>query len=522
MLSILLALAPLCGFAAEFDIDYTNPAVEADNYKFINNVDKNSLQADITKIVNSMNPYDENAVDKASDYKQYEDAINKFMQGNTTVSYKELLSSLGDIPKEDFLYISLAHKFTELGFFTLATNAINMIKDEEIWNQQINLLKSKHFPSYTLSYDDEIYLAGLYSDIFFHNLAFEVVKELGKNDKLLKNSDYANYLLSLAYFETKEYKPALNYVNKALAINPNNVNYMKNKAQILCELKDYKQAIKIIDNLTNDSNPIVLGKKDLFALKEYILAKATKEDWESKYHLGNYFYIKGDSARAIKSLNQCVSAKKKYYPALTLLGKIYTESGNYTKALEYYERSYKINKNYPQTLLGIGDLKFKEGNVQDALGYFLLAMKKEKNYVPAILYSAMCYKILNQPDVAKKLCQDALAINPNLPDTYYVLSKVDTANAAMYLKKTTSYNPMYIDAWLDLAFISIKGNNLNEARTYLLPVKYIDSNNYKAYYYQGLIEKIGSNYDTAAYYFKKSLSINPNFLPAQDEVQSEI
>ncbi len=525
MLSTIFLSIPLCGFCTEYDVDYTNPAVEAAKYKFINNVENNTLQSDIVKIVNSINPYSETHMDnetKSSDYKRYEDAINKFMQGNTVVAYKELYTALNKIQKQDFLYISVAYKFTNIGFYTLATNAINLVEDNEIWGKQINLLKNNYFPSYTLSYDDEIYLAGLYSDIYFHNLAFEVIKDLSKNEKLTKNSDYANYLLSLAYYETKEYKQALSAVNKAIAINPHNINYQKNKAQILCELKDYKQATKIIDTLTDEANNIVIDRKDLLALKEYILAKSCTDEYLAKYHLGKYFYVKGDNTRALKSLNQSLGPKKKYYQAYALMGKIYTDNGNLGKAKESYEKAYKLNKNDPQTLLGLGDLKFKEGNVQEALNYFLLATKKDKNYIPALLYGAMCYKILNQPDVAKKLCEDALSLNSYMPDTYYVFSKIDTKESTMYLKKVTSYNPLYVDAWLDLAYNSIKDRNLELARTYLLPVKYIDSGNYKAYYYQGLIEKFDNRDEVAMYYFKKALSINPNYEPALNEVKSEI
>ncbi len=460
------------------------------------------------------------AVTIKPNYERYEDAVNKFIQGNTVVAYKDLYAVLKTSPTEDFLYLSLAHKFNEMGFFSLSNDALNQIDDDEIWQRQTKLLRSVYAPKQTLSYDEEIYLAGLYSDIFFHNLAFEVVKELSKNDKLLKYSDYACYMLSLAYFETKEYKQALGAINKALAIYPENVNYLKTKAQILCELKDYKQATKIIDNLI--ANPNVIDNKDFLAIKAYTLAKSAKKDYLAKYHLAEYFYIKSDYTRATKTLNQCLNLRKKYYPALTLLGDINVKNGNIEKAQEYYEKSYKINKRYPQTLFGLGDINYRKGNVTKALEFFLAAQKYNKNYLESILYSAMAYNALNQQDKALEFCRTALSVNSNYPEAYYVLSKIEKDREIAYLKRATSLNLLYIDAWLDLANLAIKNNDLKLAKTYLLPVQYIDTNNYKVYYYQGLIYKKESNFEAAMINFKKSLNINPNYEPSLLEVNSEI
>ena len=525
LLSTLILLSFVSTVGANSAIDYTNPAQEASNYQFLNNTNSNILQTDIMQIVNSINP---TAVAvkpiKAtqSGYKEYEEAINKFIQGNTSVAYKELLNVLNTLEKEDFLYISIAYRYINIGFFSLASNAINMLQDDEIWDKQVNILKTKYFPSRTLSNDEEIYLGGLYSDIYFHNLAFEVIKELHTNEKLLKNSDYANYILSLAYFETKEYKKALSAIEHALSLNPENINYKKNKAQILCELKHYKEANKIMAEITGNPDNLTILKQEMLALQEYILAKTAKKEYLSKYHLGNYFHLKNENERAIKSLSQALVLKKKHYPSMIALAKIYVEDGNSQKAEEFFQKAYKLDKTNPETLFGLGDLEFKKGNVQEALNYFLISVKKNKKHVPSILYSAMCYKILNHKEMAQKISQEALALNPSNPDTHYLLSRIDEQNKTKHLKQTTSLNPLYVNAWLDLAYESIKKHNYAQAKTYLLPVKYIDSNNYKVYYYQGLIEKFERNDEQALAYFKKALSINPNFEPAQNEVENGI
>lgn len=510
------------------NVQFANAYETQHPYNIIKNIDS-SFKSDLMKIITTINsPFLYNTesniteIDSNKIYQNFTDATNKFIQGNTAVSYKAFYQVLNSLENKDFLYINFAHKMTSLGFFSLATNSLNFISDDEIWNIQINLIKENYIPKFTLSYDEEIYLAELYSDIYFHNLAFEVIKDLSKKEDLLKKSDYANYILSLAFFEMKDYKHSLHAINKALDINPQNLNYIKNKAQILCEMKDYKQAVKLLEDLDFSTNKRFLNENDLIALKYYILAKQNKKDYVSKYYLANYFLLKKDYNRAIKTLNQVLLTQKKYYPAMTLLAKTYYKTDNISKAKEYYNKSFKLNKKYPDTLIGLGMLELKELNNANALTYFSKVLKKDKNNELAKLYLAYTKNKLHQKEEAEKICKEILSNNPYSYEAYYVLSLVDANNTVYYLKKTTSINPLFVDAWLDLAFISIKENNLKLANNYLLPVKYIDADNEKVSYYQGLIDKQQKEMENNLIEFQKSSSINPNFEPSLREVNNDI
>ena len=74
-----------------------------------------------------------------------------------------------------------------------------------------------------------------------------------------------------------------------------------------------------------------------------------------------------------------------------------------------------------------------------------------------------------------------------------------------------------IEALLELGRIAIEKKQFDEAKKYLKISKYIDENHYKYYYYQGVLAKNqGKN---GKEYFEKSLSINPNYTPAQEELK---
>ena len=54
-----------------------------------------------------------------------------------------------------------------------------------------------------------------------------------------------------------------------------------------------------------------------------------------------------------------------------------------------------------------------------------------------------------------------------------------------YLKKAISINPDFKDAWIDLARVSLKKDNIDKAISYLRIAKYIDNSDYRYYYYLG-------------------------------------
>ncbi|UKI42702.1 MAG: hypothetical protein L6V95_07525 [Candidatus Melainabacteria bacterium] len=103
-------------------------------------------------------------------------------------AYREFNKLIHAYDNNDFLYFNLAYEFSQMGLFSLAQNCIVQIDDRQIWVNQIENLKNCYFPCVTMSLDEEIYLAELYSDINYNNYSEESLDELSKNQKLLKNS----------------------------------------------------------------------------------------------------------------------------------------------------------------------------------------------------------------------------------------------------------------------------------------------------------------------------------------------
>ena len=101
---------------------------------------------------------------------------------------------------------------------------------------------------------------------------------------------------------------------------------------------------------------------------------------------------------------------------------------------------------------------------------------------------------------------------------FYKIALKDKSKELAYLKKAIAINANFKDAWLDLGRLEIERGNFFEARKYLGVANYIDENDFRYYYYQGLIAKNQGLKQDAEKYFKKSLLLKPDYTPAKEEL----
>ena len=518
---IISAFTGTAVFAQPQNRDIVKTPVSTFNKENLKLIKNNELTNDFLKIItfSQLTPVSNAKIDYS---KKYSEANEKFAQGNITSAYKDYKYVLSATTSEDFVNLGLAYKFANMGLFSLAQEAINNIQDREIYNNQIQLIKSKLFPQVVLSYDDEIQLAQAYTEIYYNNLAFEVARDMNKLPDKYKRSDYAHYILSQAYYNIKEYNKAINEINRALSINPDNANYIKYKAQIFCETNKLSDAVKLLDSLLENNINILDYKNDIEGLRYYTLAKATKDREKSKYYLANYFIKAGDNQRAIKELNQNIANNKKAYNSMTLLAEIYFKQNKLSDSMDLLEKAYKVKKTNPQTLMDIAGMYMFKKDYRNALDFYVKAAKKDKDNTLALINASYCYKMVGITDKSVEYANKALAKNNITAEVYYMASKINDIKNIQYLKKAVSTDPMYTDAWLDLADIALKNNRVDLAKTYIKPVKYVNKANDQYYYYTGLINKKQGNKDAATIDFKKALELNPLFVEATQELNSEL
>ena len=441
-------------------------------------------------------------------------AHERFSQSNIISAYNEY-EKLTRNADNDFSRIMLAYELSEKGFFTLAQDNFNNITDKDMWNTTIDFMKKMYFPKNMPTKEDELKLAEYYTDIYYNNLSFEAAKSLSKDNELLKKTDYAYFILSKAYFESKETYKAQNSINKAIALNKTNLNYKKYRAQILSEDKKYDESLKVINEIISQSSPSVISLEQNITLRYYIYAQAKKDSAQSKYYLANYLFRINDTQRAIKEANISIFMKKKNADAYNLLGNIYYYDNNMHKALENYNRAAKIKKDTPQTLLGLANIEFYRDDYDKALELYLNVLKKQKNNEDALLNVSVCYAMKKDFKAARLWLEKLLAQYPYNYKGYYLFALIDFSNSEKLLKKAIAINPLYLDAWSNLAKTEIEKGNIALAKTYLMPLDYLSYKNFMYYYCKGLIYQNNGELEKALKAFEQAVTLYGEFEPAR-------
>ena len=461
---------------------------------------------------------------KNDTFYHFVNATDRFVQCNIRASWEDFRTLINTSPSNDFVYMSLANKMADLGLFDLATLASSKIKDNQIGSLSTDAMHRFYYPRRKLKMDDELFLAENYSNILYNDQSSEATNELLKNEVLLSNSDYANYLVSLGFYKSNVFPKAAKYINIATIQNPTNLNYQTLKAKILAENNEPEEALKIVDNLKKQKLYSYEYERKIKSLEQFVLYKTKKADWEKNYHLGYYYYIENDSPKAIRTLQTALSSKRKCNSEKVnaLMSEIYLSMNEFEKAADTAKKAYKSNKNNPITLVTMGDLSCCNKDYKQALKYYKQAASQDKSSYKPLVKEAQTYQKLSDSKKANELYTKILKTHSDSWEAYYntALISPDKEKQAVYLKKALAVNPLFKDGWIELSKTEINNGNYDIAQKYLANAFYIDENDFRYYYYQGLVNHNMNDLVQAKYNFKKCLKLNPNNKDAQRELDT--
>lgn len=461
-------------------------------------------------------------LDENNTFNNLINATDKFVQCNIKSSWEDFRKFIANAPDNDFICMSFANKMADLGFFDLADFAVSKTMDKDITGISTDAMKRFYYPRRKLKLDGELFLAETYSNILYNNQSSEAVSELLRNETLLSNSDYANYLAALGYYKSNNFKQAAKYINIATLQNSSNLNYQKLKAEILTENDEPIEAIKIVDNLKKQNLYSYEYERKIASLEQFILYKTRKPEWEKNYHLGYYYYLENDTSKAVRALQNALSAKRRndHGAVYALMSEVYFNMAEFEKAADAAKKAYKINKNNPKALITLGDLKYKDKDYKSALGYYKKAAGCDKKSYKPLIKEAQAYQNLANIKKAEEIYTKILKTYFNSWEAYYNVALLNKDKQTIYLKKALAINPLFEDAWIELAKTDIEKGNYEIAQKYLSNAFYIDENNFKYYYYQGLVNSNLGDFAQAKYNFKKCLKLNANCQEAKKALDS--
>ena len=449
---------------------------------------------------------------------QYTIAFERFMQSNVKAAYSDFKILIDTTPPNDFAYMNISERMADIGFFTLSELSISKMKDKEITEIMTEDVKRFYFPAVKLKPDDEIYLGEMYSNIIYNAQSSEASEELIKNIQLLQKSDYANYVAALGALKSGNLGTANIYIDKAIAMNEANLNYKKLKAEILTYGKKPQDALKLASYIKQQPLYSKEFIRKVNSLEQFILYKISKTESQKNYHLGFYYYFENENTKSVRTLQSALSGKKKMNADVyALLARVYFDMKDYDKAQDAASKALKIGGGKTYALAALGDLSYMAEDYKKALVYYQQASKDKStpiNYVKL----AKTYAKLGKEPKANEIFTKIIKAYNNSYDAYYYIALNDKTKEISYLKKCLALNNSCLDAWIALARIEIMRQNFDKAKNYLATAKHIDENDFRYYYYQGLINKNEGLREDAVFNFKKSLILNPDFIPAKEEL----
>lgn len=452
-------------------------------------------------------------------FNEFLKATEKFKGTNVEVAYEDYKFILDNIETSDFGYILMSGKLADYGFFYLSDRANKKTSDPNISRNHIENIETFFYPKNRLPYKEEIYLAEAYSNIMFNAQSKEVMEDLLQNEEILNKYDYANYILALAAYKANNLQIAKQYIQVAITKNPQNLNYKILEAKILSNGMKPQEALKVVKQLKKErlTESELIRRVD--SIEQYVLYKCATKDNVKNYHLGYYYYLEGDFIKSIKTLQSAITKKKKFNAKVnSLLSKEYLAMQEYEKAQNAAEKTLKYDKNDSTANLTLGQVNYLKKDYKKAMKNFKVAEKDSANQNKAEVKIAQTYQSLNNERKAKEMFENVLKNSSTEYEAYYSIALIEPYKELTYLKKALGVNIMYTNAWLALARYEISRDNFSMAEDYLAIAYYLNQNDFRYFYYQGLIYKSQDDMQTAALYFRKCLKLNPNCIEAKKEL----
>lgn len=304
--------------------------------------------------------------------------------------------------------------------------------------------------------------------------------------------------LAIAYRHKRDYAAAIDAIERALSIDPNNTNNKVLYGNILFEQRNYEGAKKMYQDAlaTNPENASAL------------------------YNLGIVLLKSGDKVAGMEYLKKAADADKigkVAHLSYSKLGSLYSSMMDYDAAEKYLKMAIAINPADPIDRYNIALVYLKKNEKEKALAELIKAQEFAQNDVRVLEGLGEAYFSLKEYDkslevynkLSEALNRDARILS-RIAEIYY--EKGDLGNAYEYYKKITIMEPASENA--RIAYLNM-GNIMDDAGRYEEAIE-----NYKkaliispkddaALYNLGIAYKHAGKVELAFEVWKKAADLNP-------------
>ncbi|MDW3208404.1 MAG: tetratricopeptide repeat protein [Reichenbachiella sp.] len=185
--------------------------------------------------------------------------------------------------------------------------------------------------------------------------------------------------LALIHAQKGEYKEAIPWFEKAVAIMPDHPAYNTNFAETLQRVDQNDRAIELLrKTISRDPNILEANQKLATILKK----------------TGSYV----EAADLFKGI---IEKEPKFYPAFFQLGTLMLETGNFKSAKEYLESAVELNPKAIKALNNLAVAHQEWDEYEEAILCYEKALKSDPNYTDSVRNLALIHEKIGQPEKAK-------------------------------------------------------------------------------------------------------------------------
>lgn len=225
---------------------------------------------------------------------------------------------------------------------------------------------------------------------------------------------------------------ALVDIEKAITLDPDNINYLKAKGNLLLLLDKAAAAIPVFQNCMEKqpeelsyklylSNALLLDNQAEKAEKT-VQEVLTKDDLypDAYYWYAQIKAFQKDTAAAINMLHKAIYLDSMYYDAALLLGDYYAMQGN-QKAIPQYLKTFYIDTLEALPLFQIGYFFEKQLQLEKAKIAYADCILHDPDFTDAYIQTGKILLQQDSIDKAKRILSIAVKTEPNNDEAHYHL-----------------------------------------------------------------------------------------------------